>query len=328
MPTLPDLVLVSNLETVTEQFRDMKTPLGESVIKAFQRMITAATRDFPILARPTRFDLANARIVAFDLADVASTSGPQAKRQTAIMYMMARQAVTADFWIDADEIRGLDIEERYRMLHLRRIENNRQMPKRFCFDEYHLTGGLGIRDQVVQDVRVGRKAGVQISLASQLLEDFDTSIQELASNFWFCSVPTERSRNRICEDYNLGSSIKDVMRGLNGPLIGGLGSPVLAMMKLHSGTYVQELINQPGPNELWALSTTAEDAALREALYDRLGSKVARRMLAKRFSSGSARETIERRLSDLENRNQVVDDKLRGNVLRQSVDELVKEATR
>ncbi|MBB4000106.1 hypothetical protein [Aureimonas pseudogalii] len=330
VPTLSDLVLMANEETVAEQFRDMRTPTGETVMRSFQRMVTSAARDFPILAQPTRFDLSNARIISLDLADVVTTSGPQAKRQAAIMYMVARQATTADFWLDADEIRGKtlhgDFAEGARALHLRRVENNRQMAKMLSVDEYHLTGGLGIRDQIVQDTRVGRKNGVQIILASQLLEDFDSAIQELASTFWFCNVPTEKSRDRICRDYNLGPSIKDVMRGLTGPR--GDGAPVLAMMKLRSGTYVQELVNQPGPNELWALSTTAEDAALRRMLYERLGSKPARAILAKRFPSGSARGTLERRLSDLEDQGTAIDNRARENVVQQLADDLVREVSR
>ena len=324
VPTLADLILVSNDPTVTESFKEMRTKTSERLLTAFQRMVTAATKDFPILSKPTRFDLSNARVIAFDLADVSSTAGPQAKRQTAIMYMMARQAVTVDFWLDVDELRGLNTPEAYREHHIRRCENNRQMPKRLCFDEYHLTGGLGVRDQVVQDVRVGRKAGVQISLASQLLDDFDRSIQDLASTFFFCNVPTERAIEETCATYNLGSSVRAVMRELRGP-IDGVGAPVLARMTLRSGTYVQPLINQPGPIELWALSTTAEDASLRSILYERLGSKAARQLLAKRFPSGSAKRAIERRLADLEDRGQSIDDNARGDALKTLANELISE---
>lgn len=326
VPTLPDLVNISNSEIVREPFRDMKVPTGEDVLKAFQRMLTAACRDYPILARPTRFDVSNARIIAFDLAGVTAKSGPQAKRQTAIMYMLARHALTSDFWMDADEVRALDLTDDVRAYHLQRIENNRQMPKRLCFDEYHLTGGLGIRDQVIQDVRVGRKAGVQISLASQLLEDFDPSVQKLANSFWFCNVPTEDSIRQIASTYNLTPSIMDVMRGLRGP-IEGEGAPLLAMLNLKSGTYVQHVFNQLGPIEIWALSTTAEDTSLRTMLYEALGSKAARRLLARRFPSGSAKETIERRLADMEDRGVAIDDKVRGNAIRQLADELIKEAS-
>ncbi len=322
VPVLSDLISVANEPTVSQPFSEMRTRTQETLITAFQRMLTSAQRDFPILAKATRFDLSNARVIAFDLADVTSTAGPQAQRQTAIMYMMARQAVTSDFWVDADELRGLNIPDSYRAFHIRRVENNRQMPKRLCFDEYHLTGGLGIRDQVVQDVRVGRKAGIQISLASQLLEDFDSSIQELATCFWFCNVSSETSRTRICDAYNLGPSVKETMRHLRGP-VAGLGAPVLAKMELKTGSYVQELINEPGPIELWALSTTAVDTQLRALLYERLGSKTARQVLAKRFPSGSADKEIKRRLGEIEDRGQSVDDAARDDVVRRLAEDLI-----
>ncbi len=99
------------------------------------------------------------------------------------------------------------------------------------------------------------------------------------------------------------------------------------MLNLRSGTYVQHVFNQLGPIEIWALSTTAEDTSLRTMLYESLGSKAARRILARRFPSGSAKDTIERRLADMEDRGVAIDDKVRGNAIRQLADELIKEAS-
>ncbi|TXH84907.1 MAG: hypothetical protein E6Q77_01510 [Rhizobium sp.] len=323
VPTISDLVSISNSETVREPFRDMKAPTGEDILKAFQRMLTAATRDYPILARPTRFDVTNARVIAFDLAGVVAKNGPQAKRQTAIMYMLARQAATSDFWLDDDEVRALDIDEDVKGYHIQRIENNRQMPKLLCFDEFHLAEAL-LRAQTGQDVRVGRKAGVQITIASQLMEDIDESIQKLANGFWFCNVPTEGSIREIAHNHNLGPSVVETLRHLNGP-IPGEGAPVVAMLKLSSGTYTQHVFNQLGPIEIWALSTTAVDTSLRSILYERLGSQAARRVLARRFPNGSAKDTLDRRLADMEDRGVAIDEKMRGNAVRQLAEELIKE---
>ncbi|MGV0912664.1 hypothetical protein [Martelella sp. FOR1707] len=325
VPTLSDLILVSNSETVREPFREMVTRTQEPVLKAFQRMVSSATKDFPILARPTRFDVSGARIIAFDLSDVTATVGPQAKRHTAIMYMLAHHAVTSDFWLDEDELRGLKAPQVYIDYHLRRWKNNRQMHKRLCFDEYHMTGGLGIRQQVINDVRVCRKAGVQIALASQLMDDFDEAIQKLVTNIWFCNVPTESAISEVSETYNLSASARSILRTLHGP-VPGEGAPVMAYLTLKSGVYTQYLINELGPIELWALSTTSEDTALRSMLYDRLGSKRARAILAARFPDGSAKATIERRLGELEDRGVAVDEGKRGDVIRDLADQIVKEA--
>ena len=323
VPQLGDLVQMVNKENVKAAYDEMTVENGQLVTKTFQRIIGEALRAYPILGKPTRFDVSNARIVAFDLADVTEKVGPQAQKKTAIMYMLARQTLTHDYWLDVDEVRALRCAPMYRDALIEKAETNKQMPKRICFDEYHLTGGLGIREQVIQDVRVGRKQGVQIALASQLIEDFDAAIQDLASNVWFCNVPTAKARTKICENYNLNAAVEDQMATLNGP-VPGVGAPVIAMMKLKTGTYVQKIINELGPVELWALSTTAEDTALRTMLYDRLGPKEARRRLARRFPSGSAKDMIERRLVELEDQSKKITDKERGDVVRSIADDIAR----
>lgn len=55
------------------------------------------------------------------------------------------------------------------------------------------------------------------------------------------------------------------------------------------------VLNLMGPIELWALSTSPKDTALRRRLYDALGTTEARRRLAKVFPKGSAEQEIERR---------------------------------
>jgi len=51
-----------------------------------------------------------------------------------------------------------------------------------------------------------------------------------------------------------------------------------------------------GPVELWALSTSVEDVLLRGHLYTALGAPVGRKVLAKYFPAGSARQEVRRRV--------------------------------
>ncbi|WP_206362825.1 hypothetical protein, partial [Pseudomonas viridiflava] len=55
----------------------------------------------------------------------------------------------------------------------------------------------------------------------------------------------------------------------------------------------QILTNTTGALELWAFSRTQQDVSLRTALYSRLGSMTARRVLAARFPLGTAKTYIE-----------------------------------
>ena len=48
--------------------------------------------------------------------------------------------------------------------------------------------------------------------------------------------------------------------------------------------------------ELWAFNTTTEDVAIRDTLYQEIGPVNARKMLAKRFPSGSAVDDVEMEL--------------------------------
>jgi len=67
--------------------------------------------------------------------------------------------------------------EKYRPYHEVRLRDIRECPKRICFDEFHRTSKTtAVRSQVVRDVREGRKWGVQIVLASQLLDDFSADM--------------------------------------------------------------------------------------------------------------------------------------------------------
>ena len=59
-------------------------------------------------------------------------------------------------------------------------------------------------------------------------------------------------------------------------------------------------MNVRGPVELWALTTSPRDAALRERLHARLAPAEARAALARRFPAGSARTWIETELRRLE----------------------------
>ncbi len=70
---------------------------------------------------------------------------------------------------------------------------------------------------------------------------------------------------------------------VHGPREGG--ATFLAQFATKSGINTQLLTNTLGPIELWAFSTTAEDARLRNLLYQKIGPTEARRVLANLFPS-------------------------------------------
>jgi intracellular multiplication protein IcmB len=268
---------------------------AETVIHAFERMIASAVREFPILASVTRFDIGGARVAAVDLQDVAPHGDALADRQTAIMYMLARHALVRSWWLGTDMLRS--VPEKYHSYHEARVRDIRETPKRICYDEFHRTSrSTAVRAQVIRDVREGRKWGVQIVLASQLLDDFSKDMVDLATGIWICgSAVSDRAITETAELFGLTDTARWVMRyRLTGPRPSG--APVLLLLSTHEGRYEQHLVNTLGPIELWALSTSVEDVTLRNNLYTALGAPEGRQILAKFFPGGSARHEVRRRV--------------------------------
>ena len=77
---------------------------GETVTQAFIRILTALSGDWPIMFAPTAFDIGHVRIAAIDLADVAPQGSPEAARQTAAFYLLARHALTRHWWVGEDSL--------------------------------------------------------------------------------------------------------------------------------------------------------------------------------------------------------------------------------
>jgi intracellular multiplication protein IcmB len=296
VPTLVDAVTAARRPQIRALLEE--TQIGasaETVIHAFERMIASSVREFPILASVTRFDIGGARVAAVDLQDVSPQGDAIADRQTAIMYMLARHALIRSWWLGPDMLRT--VPDRYKPYHEARIREIRETPKRICFDEFHRTGRTpAVRAQVLRDVREGRKWGVQIVLASQLLDDFSKDMVDLATGVWVCGTAvSDRAITDTAERFGLSDSARWVMRyRLTGPRPSG--APVLLLLSTNEGRYEQHLVNTLGPIELWALSTSAEDVELRNRLYHAIGAGIARQILARFFPGGSARQEIRRRM--------------------------------
>jgi intracellular multiplication protein IcmB len=299
MPTLGDAVAAARRPQIRNLLEE--TSIGsssEGVIHAFERMITSSVREFPILSSVTKFALNENKICALDLADVCPAGDAASDRQTAVMYMLARQALVTPWWINEEAIAQMD--QKYRAYHEGRLRDISETPKRLCYDEFHRTSKTkSVRYQIVRDVREGRKRGIQIILASQMLDDFDDDMVDLATGVWILGAAiSDQAVEATQRRFGLTDTARWIMRHrLTGPKSGG--APCLLVLGTTDGKYEQHLINTLGPIELWAFSTSAEDVAIRNRLYTRLGAAQARRLLGANFPGGSARNEIRRRVMAL-----------------------------
>jgi intracellular multiplication protein IcmB len=197
-----------------------------------------------------------------------------------------------------------------------------QSVKRLDYDEWHRTqGSPQVRAQAELDVREGRKHNIQLGFSSQRLGDMGDGIVSQSTGRFVLRAGDEEEAKRIIERFNLSEASAEIVRHrLHGP--GPGGAPFLAILEVGNAKYEQMLVNTLGPVELWALSTTPGDTALRNRLYERVGFGEALRRLAKVFGAGSAVTEIERRRSERANRGEL-ESRVEAGVVEELCDELV-----
>jgi len=335
MPLLQDSVSIVQSEKVRTALGDLRhSETQENLIGSFTRQVATLLSIFPIFARPTAFDIGEARITALDLDEVAKSGGPQADWQTGILYMIARQVMAKDYYLNKDVIVDMPAPShislpptvptaKYREFHRERIEDLTASPKRICFDEFHRTSKcIQVRARVLVDMREGRKFQVDIMLASQSLQDFDERMKEFASSVYIMDSGNAQSVDELGKVFGFDDPEEKyaIERRIHPPRRGG--GTFMAKFDTSSGKYSMLMSNTLGPIELWAFSTTAEDVAIRNKLYEKVGPKLARLALADRYPGGSAKGDVEDRREKLKDRLGSVDDKAMGNIVEEIVMEL------
>jgi intracellular multiplication protein IcmB len=319
-PLLADAASICRGQTIADLYGAIKSPTGEPLINAFGRMISSAVREYPILSRITAFDLGEARIVSLDLDEVAKSGGDAADRQTAIMYMLARYILARHYYLTEDALK--DMPEMYRAYHKSRILEIREDPKRIVFDEFHRTSKVqAVRDQVLVDMREGRKWKVQISLISQSLDDFDSVMVEFATSIFVMDAGPKQAVERSTQVFGLSPTAQMALSNrVHGPRADG--ATFLAIFSTKQGTNSQLITSTIGPIELWAFTTTADDARIRNALYDKIGAAETRKLLSLLYPNGSAAKIVEERMTLIKEKTGLITDEKAVSVIDELIDEI------
>ena len=295
VPLLPDTVAICRTPAIEDLYGKIIAPTGEPILSAFTRMISSAVREYPTLSRVTAFDLGDARVVSLDLDEVAKTGGEAADRQTAVMYMLARYILGRNFYLTEDNLE--DVGAAYKEHHRQRILEMREDPKRLVLDEFHRTSkAQAVRDQVIVDMREGRKWKVQVVLLSQSLDDFDSVMVEFATSIFIMDAGPKQAIDKSVKTFGLSDTARLALTNrVHGPR--AEGATFLAQFSTKFGINTQLCTSTLGPIELWAFNTTAEDARIRNSLYKTIGAKETRKLLAMLYPSGSAAHIVEQRLT-------------------------------
>lgn len=298
VPRLSDLMSIVRSDVVRDTFARtedsaVRINTGETLIDAMSRVISSAMREYPVLATTTRFDLGLARVVSLDLDEVARGGGDAAKKQAAIMYMLARQLAAKNYYLMPEMLDASP--DLYHSYHRPRIETIREEMKAIRYDEFHRTGGMeALRELVLLDMREGRKWNIQITLISQFLGDFDKDMVDAASAVYILKADTAKLVEEAQRTFGLSNTAVERLKAdVHGP--GKGGANFLVRYKTKAGDVVQILTNTMGSMELWAASTTSEDVALRNKLYNMVGERRAWSILAANYPAGSAKPDIETR---------------------------------
>ena len=294
VPILQDLITAVRTEHVQDAFANLKVAVtNEQATELFTRYVKDLIKRFPTLNHPTKLDFGPARIIVMDLAAVAPRGSAQSNRQTEMMYMLGRHILARNFFLHPEYAEF--VPEAVREHHRARFQEIMETLKRLDYDEWHRTkNSPQVQAQAELDVREGPKHRVQLGFASQQLHDMSEEIVGQSTGRFILKAGDEREAEEIVTRFNLSDAGAAVVRhGLGGP--GPEGAPFLASLQADEVHWEQKLINQLGPVELWALSTTPDDTALRGRLYARLGFGEALRRLSKVFPAGSAQKEIDRR---------------------------------
>ena len=298
VPILEDLIGAVRSDQVRDMFDRVKLhETSELASQIFERYITDLIRRFPTLNAPTRLDFGPARVIVLDLHHVAPKGSAAADRQTEMMYLLARHILARNFFLHPDYLPF--VPEAVRPYHAIRFLETSETLKRIDYDEWHRTQGSPIvLAQAERDVREGRKHNVQLGFTSQRPQDIHGGIASQATGVFILGAGDRGDRDELIRRFDITEAgAKIVRHRLTGPR--KEGAPFLAIFRAEAAHYEQFLVNSLGPVELWALSTTPADTALRNRLYDQVGFSEGLRRLSVVFPNGSASVEVERRTKAL-----------------------------
>jgi intracellular multiplication protein IcmB len=275
---------------------------GEQITDYFWRCCSESIDAYPILKSPTQFNVGAAKVVSLDLDEVAPRGGPQADRQSGVMYMLARHAVGSHMFLMPEDVPQAD--QLYKEHLDTKTKEIQQDPKRICFDEVHrVMNNQSVADQLTRDletsIRESRKWSLSIGLYTQSLADIPSVItDELATSIFILGGGSPKAVDEMAERLGLNRSARNAILNITKP--DKRGANMLAMFKTAKGTVTQLVTNSLGLQALWAFSTTTEDRAVRDTLYQKFGDT--QRVLATlaELYPGGVKPEVERRRQEAE----------------------------
>ncbi|MFK5892256.1 MAG: hypothetical protein QM504_03430 [Pseudomonadota bacterium] len=309
MPTLSDLISACSSSNLVTEFKNAKVKNQSEIIVSVTNILNDVLKSYPALSSYTRLDFSDARMISLDIQPVANNSTYHTAHQTAIFYMLSMNIVTRNFMFEPGLLNQrhgdkLIIGNDYQGYHNKIMTQLKGVPKGVYLDEFHMTSMINqpkerqpffttiTRNLIASMIRVNaRVENIEFIIISQNPRDFDDDLRSLYTTGIIMGA-AEEDVNNVCEIFGLKDEYKARLPYLGNP--GPTGSNFIMVIKTKRHNYIYSLYNPTPGVELWGTSTTNEDVEIREILYSKMNSPDARRLLAKHFPGGSARNHLDK----------------------------------
>jgi intracellular multiplication protein IcmB len=311
VPIFEDLLKSARADRVQEALDRLgSNDNSYAILRTFEDAIAGFIMRFPTLNAPSRLDFGQARIVVLDLHHVAPMGSAAADQQSALMFLLARHVLARNFFLHPDCLSY--VPEGVRAYHEKRFLEGLDTVKRLDFNDWHRAGrSTAVVAQAERDLREARKHNVQLAFTCQRLQDVRGWVASEASGLFILGTGDRGNIEDLTRRFDLTELSAELVRErLTGPR--QEGAPFLAIFRGEGCRNEQFLVNTLGPTEMWGLSATLTDSALRDRLYERIGVAETLRRLVIAFPNGSARAEIERRMSARLSRGDAIDQILNG----------------
>lgn len=288
MPTMADLSAMM----WGEQFSDSLKlgAVAHGLVHALRFMADVLPRDMPMFSGVTRFDKGNnARIVVADLENICPLGSSYTAKLTELAYHNVAQALYGDFFLTKDDIDG--VSDQFKVYHFTRLSESGTV-RQICMDDIHRAGySLLSRDQFRQDVLAAKALGIRVRLASQLTEALHPKIVAEASNIIVlgCSPRAEEKMTGL----GLTSPSASEATRLMGPAQHRTDMIVRSQFGKSRGAVEDKVSLSTSSEGAWVIASSMTDVSFRTLLAERIGMSKALKLLAEKYPTGTAAQSIE-----------------------------------
>lgn len=292
VPTIKDVIEQINIsKTVKNSYSTVYYSEKELLTEYARRMLIQSIDALPILSKPTRLDVEGSNFRILDLNNVAKGSSASGKKQAGIFYLLARFIVAKGFFLHKEMLK--ECPPKYFEYHKLRVQRAKATPKLLIFDEFHRVSHLRvIMEQILEDMREGRKWNLSIMMASQLLRDIPSSMTELLSSVLLLSssIGSQSEIVKRFSSFGINRHLLDFFTAKCVGPDGANGTPLLAFVKLKKRFIAQSFRFILSPYMYWVTSSDGVDSDFKDYVVDRIGAKKAIYVLSKAFPYGVRNE--------------------------------------